>query len=215
MQKDLLYCAIDVSKDKLDLDAAALALPAQLGNDQAGFRQLIKAAKKGGRQQPLRETNDTFLQNKRSPRARAGLAQQIRHYDRNSLASRQFDVGFGTPSENMEDVSRLLRVPKSKVFHFHPNIFQRRFGLLDLNLKSSVSQEKGQMMIDEDFHSRRRLLKRLFLHNQHPSQRSDRCGFSGGNAATWAWKGNLTWRLVWRLQNISIRNMPRVLLLHS
>jgi transposase len=46
MQKDLLYCAIDVSKDKLDLDAAALALPAQLGNDHAGFRQLIKAAKK-------------------------------------------------------------------------------------------------------------------------------------------------------------------------
>src|SRR5271166_6384178 len=46
MQKDLLYCAIDVSKDKLDLDAAALALPAQLGNDHASFRQLIKAAKK-------------------------------------------------------------------------------------------------------------------------------------------------------------------------
>src|ERR1700732_2761302 len=46
MQKDLLYCAIDVSKDKLDVDGAALALPAQLGNDQAGFRQLIKAAKK-------------------------------------------------------------------------------------------------------------------------------------------------------------------------
>ena len=46
MQKDLLYCAIDVSKDKLDLDAAALALPAQLGNDQAGFGRLIKAAKK-------------------------------------------------------------------------------------------------------------------------------------------------------------------------
>jgi transposase len=46
MQKDLLYCAIDVSKDKLDLDSAALALPAQLGNDQAAFRQLIKAAKK-------------------------------------------------------------------------------------------------------------------------------------------------------------------------
>ena len=45
MQKDLLYCAIDVSKDKLDVDGAALALPAQLGNDQAGFRQLIKAAK--------------------------------------------------------------------------------------------------------------------------------------------------------------------------
>ncbi len=33
-------------KDKLDLDAAALALPAQLGNDHASFRQLIKAAKK-------------------------------------------------------------------------------------------------------------------------------------------------------------------------
>jgi transposase len=46
MQKDLLYCAIDVSKDKLDVDAAPLALPAQLGNDHAGFRQLIKAAKK-------------------------------------------------------------------------------------------------------------------------------------------------------------------------
>ena len=46
MQKDLLYCAIDVSKDKLDVDGAALALPAQLGNDHAGFRQLIKAAKK-------------------------------------------------------------------------------------------------------------------------------------------------------------------------
>ena len=46
MKKDLLYCAIDVSKDKLDLDAAALALPAQLGNDQSGFGQLIKAARK-------------------------------------------------------------------------------------------------------------------------------------------------------------------------
>jgi transposase len=46
MEKDLLYCAIDVSKDKLDLDGAALALPKQLGNDQAGYRQLIKAAKK-------------------------------------------------------------------------------------------------------------------------------------------------------------------------
>jgi transposase len=45
-EKDLLYCAIDVSKDKLDLDAAALALPAQLGNDQAAYRQLIRAAKK-------------------------------------------------------------------------------------------------------------------------------------------------------------------------
>src|SRR5271166_563954 len=46
MQKDLLYCAIDVSKDRLDVDGAALALPAQLGNDHASFRQLIKAAKK-------------------------------------------------------------------------------------------------------------------------------------------------------------------------
>jgi transposase len=46
MEKDLLYCAIDVSKDKLDLDAAALALPAQVGNDHAGYRQLIKAVKK-------------------------------------------------------------------------------------------------------------------------------------------------------------------------
>ena len=46
MQKDLLYCAIDVSKDKLDVDGAALALPAQLNNDQAAYRQLIKAAKK-------------------------------------------------------------------------------------------------------------------------------------------------------------------------
>jgi hypothetical protein len=39
MQKDLLYCAIDVSKDRLDIDGAALALPEQLGNDQAGYRQ--------------------------------------------------------------------------------------------------------------------------------------------------------------------------------
>ena len=46
MEKELLYCAIDVSKDKLDLDAVALALPEQLGNDQAGYRRLIKAAKK-------------------------------------------------------------------------------------------------------------------------------------------------------------------------
>ena len=46
MQKALLYCAIDVSKDKLDVEGAALALPAQLNNDQAAYRQLIKAAKK-------------------------------------------------------------------------------------------------------------------------------------------------------------------------
>ena len=29
MQKDLLYCALDVSKDRLDIDGAALALPEQ------------------------------------------------------------------------------------------------------------------------------------------------------------------------------------------
>lgn len=46
MEKDLLYCAIDVSKERLDVDGAALALPEQLGNDQAGYRQLIQAAKK-------------------------------------------------------------------------------------------------------------------------------------------------------------------------
>jgi hypothetical protein len=46
MQKELLYCAIDVCKDKLDVQGAALALPEQLGNDQCGYRQLIKAAKK-------------------------------------------------------------------------------------------------------------------------------------------------------------------------
>jgi len=46
MQKDLLYCAIDVCKDRLDVDGTALALPEQLNNDQAAYRQLIKAAKK-------------------------------------------------------------------------------------------------------------------------------------------------------------------------
>jgi len=46
MQKELLYCPIDVCKDKLDVEGAALALPEQLGNDRSGYRQLIKAAKK-------------------------------------------------------------------------------------------------------------------------------------------------------------------------
>ena len=46
MEKEPLYCAIDISKATLDVDAAALALPEQLGNDKAGYRQLIKAAKK-------------------------------------------------------------------------------------------------------------------------------------------------------------------------
>jgi transposase len=45
MEKDLLYCAIDVSKERLDVAGAALALPEQLDNNQAGYRQLIKAAK--------------------------------------------------------------------------------------------------------------------------------------------------------------------------
>jgi transposase len=40
------YCAIDVSKDKLDVSAVELALPGQLDNNLVGFRQLIKAAKK-------------------------------------------------------------------------------------------------------------------------------------------------------------------------
>jgi transposase len=44
MQRELFYCAIDVCKDKLDVEGAALALPEQLGNDQCGYRQLIKAA---------------------------------------------------------------------------------------------------------------------------------------------------------------------------
>jgi transposase len=46
MQKELLYGAIDVSKERLDVEGAALALPEQLGNDQAGYGQLIQAAKK-------------------------------------------------------------------------------------------------------------------------------------------------------------------------
>jgi len=46
MEKTLFYCAIDVSKEKLDINGAALALPEQLGNERAGYRQLIKAARK-------------------------------------------------------------------------------------------------------------------------------------------------------------------------
>jgi transposase len=45
MEKDLLYCAIDVAKERLDVAGRALALPEQLENNQAGYRQLIKAAK--------------------------------------------------------------------------------------------------------------------------------------------------------------------------
>jgi transposase len=46
MQKDPLYCAIDVSKERLEVAAAALGLPEQLDNNHAGYRRLIRAAQK-------------------------------------------------------------------------------------------------------------------------------------------------------------------------
>jgi transposase len=46
MEKEPLYCGIDISKATLDVEARLLALPEQLSNDQAGYRRLIKAAKK-------------------------------------------------------------------------------------------------------------------------------------------------------------------------
>jgi transposase len=46
MEKDPLYCAIDVSKERLEVAGAALALPEQLDNNHAGYRRLIHAAKK-------------------------------------------------------------------------------------------------------------------------------------------------------------------------
>jgi transposase len=39
------YCGIDVSKDTLDVENNVLALAPKIGNDQAGFKQLIKASK--------------------------------------------------------------------------------------------------------------------------------------------------------------------------
>jgi transposase len=38
------YCGIDVSKERLDVENNFLALAPQVGNDQAGFQQLIKAS---------------------------------------------------------------------------------------------------------------------------------------------------------------------------
>ena len=49
MQKDLLYCAIDVSKDRLDIDGAALALPEQLFCQGPGQSQNRSAGQKGHR----------------------------------------------------------------------------------------------------------------------------------------------------------------------
>jgi transposase len=40
------YCGIDVSKETLDVENSVLALAPKIGNDQAGFKQLINAAKK-------------------------------------------------------------------------------------------------------------------------------------------------------------------------
>jgi transposase len=40
------YCGIDVSKERLDVESNVLAIAPQIGNDRAGFKQLIKAAKK-------------------------------------------------------------------------------------------------------------------------------------------------------------------------
>jgi transposase len=46
MQKELLYCAIDVAKERLDVAGAVLGLPEQLDNNHAGYRRLIQGAKK-------------------------------------------------------------------------------------------------------------------------------------------------------------------------
>src|SRR5215469_4472967 len=46
MEKDPLYCAIDLSKERLDVAGAVLGLPEQLDNSHAGYRRLIRAAKK-------------------------------------------------------------------------------------------------------------------------------------------------------------------------
>jgi transposase len=55
------YCAIDVSKDKLDVSGVELALPGQLDNNLAGFRQVIKAARKyPGRVQFVFESTATY-----------------------------------------------------------------------------------------------------------------------------------------------------------
>jgi transposase len=46
MSEALYYCGIDVSKERLDVESNVLALPPQIGNNQAGFKQLINASKK-------------------------------------------------------------------------------------------------------------------------------------------------------------------------
>jgi transposase len=63
MEKDVLYSAIDVSKDTLEVDGALFGLSHQLSNDAEGHRQLIQASKKfNGRLQFVFEATGPYHQ---------------------------------------------------------------------------------------------------------------------------------------------------------
>lgn len=78
MEKDVLYSAIDVSKDTLEVDGALFGLSNQLSNDAEGHRQLIRASKKfNGRVQFVFEATGPYHQALSLALWEAGIALSV------------------------------------------------------------------------------------------------------------------------------------------
>jgi hypothetical protein len=88
------------------------------------------------------------LQSQLSARARSGGDEEFLHDYFESFALRQPDITFGRPPKEMDNVGFLIWIPPLKKFNFHPGCNHGQARLLDLDLKTPVSQKKRIRMIE-------------------------------------------------------------------
>jgi hypothetical protein len=80
-------------------------------------------------------------------------AEQVGHHDLEFLLTRHLDVFDRRPAKVVDEVAGLSFVPPADEFDTHAEALQGLFGLIDLNLETTVREEKWVRMIEQNFHA--------------------------------------------------------------
>src|SRR4051812_1449263 len=100
----------------------------------------------------MSERHCDFLQPAFPRRPRAKAPQQMRDHEFNPFLPDQVWLSGCGMTEKMDHIASLRIVPPAQEFHFDSELLQRRFGLLDLNLKTTMREKKGIQVIEKHAH---------------------------------------------------------------
>src|SRR6266446_366808 len=105
------------------------------------------------RQQAPHRASDYSFDFETRAGTRAGLGQQIQHYDFYPLPLGAAQYMSWNPAEVLQHLAGLPLVPPPQRFDHHADFFQRSLGLLNLPLRASLRQTERKLMVKEYFHT--------------------------------------------------------------